>query len=98
MSIIEIGDVEKIIALVADASDPPREMEVVDRKRMLVEGLVKLVGADVYIWDAMKLIAKKLGITENTVWHHMKMIHSKFEVNSKATLQEAFFVGTTTPD
>jgi DNA-binding CsgD family transcriptional regulator len=47
---LPIQDVESIARLLAEAGDPTVEISVPNRKRMLVEGVAKLVDADVWVW------------------------------------------------
>lgn len=51
MQYLEMIDVERMIKLVAEASDPTLEMPLLDRKRRLMQGAAELVQADCWIWS-----------------------------------------------
>lgn len=55
MPILEPADVEKLVRLLDRATDPTRSLLVPDRRRSLIEGLVRLVEADVWIWSIAAL-------------------------------------------
>lgn len=48
---LEIGDLEQIVRLLDQATDPTKKLLVPDRRRLLIEGLVRLVDADMWIWS-----------------------------------------------
>ncbi len=50
MDWMALDDVEQIVRLVSEAADPTVELPVPERKRMLLEGVAKLVGADIWLW------------------------------------------------
>jgi DNA-binding CsgD family transcriptional regulator len=50
MDWLAVEDAEQIVHLVSQAGDPTVDTAVPDRKRMLVEGVAKLVGADIWLW------------------------------------------------
>lgn len=45
-------DVERILKLLHDTTDPTQELSIVERRRLLIEGLAALVEADVWIWSS----------------------------------------------
>lgn len=45
------SDVDRMVKLVASAGDPTADIPLPDRKRLLLEGVAELVGADVWIWS-----------------------------------------------
>lgn len=50
MHVLEYRDIEEIIRLVGDAGDPTISMSVPERKRMLLEGVARLIESDIWIW------------------------------------------------
>ncbi len=55
MQYLDFSDVERMIRLVTDASDPTVAMPLADRKRTLMQGTAELVGADAWIWSTATL-------------------------------------------
>jgi len=51
MNPLSIEDIEQIVHLVSEAGDPTTDLPLPDRKRMLVEGVARLIDADVFIWS-----------------------------------------------
>jgi DNA-binding CsgD family transcriptional regulator len=51
MQFLGLTDVEAIVRILATAGDPQVERSLVDRKRLLLEGLAGLIQADVWIWS-----------------------------------------------
>jgi DNA-binding CsgD family transcriptional regulator len=50
MEFLALTDVEQIVYLVSQAADPRVEVAIPQRKRMLLEGVAKLVAADIWLW------------------------------------------------
>ncbi len=48
---LELSDVEQIVRLVAEAGDPTIEMTLPERKRLLLEGVARLIDAEVWLWS-----------------------------------------------
>lgn len=48
---LELSDVEQIVRLVAEAGDPTIELTLPERKRLLLEGVAKLIDAQVWLWS-----------------------------------------------
>jgi len=55
MQRLELDDVQRMIKLVADASDPTISVPLPARKRALMQGTADLVDADVWIWSTAVL-------------------------------------------
>jgi len=55
MSILATADVEAMLNLLATAADPTIEMQVAQRKRMILEGLGRMIGADLWLWATSRL-------------------------------------------
>ena len=51
MDWLAVDDVEQIVHLVGEASDPTVEIAIPGRKRILLEGVAKLVGAEIWYWS-----------------------------------------------
>jgi DNA-binding CsgD family transcriptional regulator len=51
MQCLALTDVEQIVHLVSEAGDPTADTPVPERKRMLLEGLARLVEADMWLWS-----------------------------------------------
>jgi DNA-binding CsgD family transcriptional regulator len=51
MQPLTLTDVERIVRLVSEAGDPTVDVAVPERKRMLLEGLARLVEADIWCWS-----------------------------------------------
>ncbi len=51
---LQLSDVEQMIRLLAEASDPTIDTPLIERKRLLVLGLAKLIAADVWIWSTTR--------------------------------------------
>jgi DNA-binding CsgD family transcriptional regulator len=51
MQWLSFTDVEQIVHLVSCAADPTVEIAVPERKRLLLEGVAKLVSADIWYWS-----------------------------------------------
>jgi DNA-binding CsgD family transcriptional regulator len=49
---LEFQDIERILKLLNETTDPLLSASVPERRRLLIEGLAKLVEADVYIWSS----------------------------------------------
>jgi len=49
---LEFQDIERIVKLLNESTDPSLTISMADRRRMLIDGLAKMVEADVYIWSA----------------------------------------------
>jgi DNA-binding CsgD family transcriptional regulator len=49
---LEFHDIERILKLLNETTDPLLSASVPERRRLLIEGLAKLVEADVYIWSS----------------------------------------------
>lgn len=52
---LEFHDIEQIVKLLNESTDPMLNLGMADRRRMLIAGLAKLVQADVYIWSCTAL-------------------------------------------
>lgn len=48
---LELRDVEQVVRLLSETSDPATESSLADRRQLFVEKLARLVGADVWIWS-----------------------------------------------
>jgi DNA-binding CsgD family transcriptional regulator len=48
---LDLEDVERIVRLVAEAGDPTVEMTLPHRKRFLLEGVARLIDAEVWLWS-----------------------------------------------
>ncbi len=55
MEWLALTDVERVVRLVSEAADPTVEMPVPERKRTLLEGVAKLVSADMWIWSSVAM-------------------------------------------
>jgi len=55
MPTLELADVEQIVQLLDRATDPTKNLLQPDRRRNLIEGLVRLVDADMWIWSMTAL-------------------------------------------
>jgi DNA-binding CsgD family transcriptional regulator len=51
MQRLTLTDVEQIVHLVSEAGDPTVDVAVPERKRMLLEGVARLIGADIWLWS-----------------------------------------------
>ncbi len=51
MTAFQLNDVEALVRLVARVGDPTAEHSLVERKRMLLEGVAELIEADVWLWS-----------------------------------------------
>ena len=51
MDSLPLDDVARLIRLLAEACDPELPATAADRKRLLMDGVAQLVGADVWIWN-----------------------------------------------
>jgi DNA-binding CsgD family transcriptional regulator len=51
MHSLGLTDVEAIVRILAEAGDPTTDRPLVDRKKLLLEGLANLVEADVWLWS-----------------------------------------------
>lgn len=51
MSHLAVADVERMIALIAAATDPTVEMPLAQRKQALLEGTAALIGAEMWMWN-----------------------------------------------
>lgn len=49
---LEFHDIEQIVKLLNESTDPLLNLSLPDRRRLLIDRLAKLVDADVYIWSA----------------------------------------------
>ncbi|MCE9606581.1 MAG: helix-turn-helix transcriptional regulator [Planctomycetia bacterium] len=49
---LDFTDIERIVKLLNESTDPLLGLSVPDRRRVLIEGLARLVDADVYIWSS----------------------------------------------
>jgi DNA-binding CsgD family transcriptional regulator len=49
---LEFHDIEQIVKLLNESTDPLLNLSLPDRRRLLIAGLAKLVEADVYIWSS----------------------------------------------
>lgn len=49
---LEFHDIERIVKLLNESTDPQSGLSLPDRRRVLIEGLARLVDADVYIWSS----------------------------------------------
>ncbi len=50
--VFESDDLERILKLLNDTTDPTQDVSIADRRRMLIQGLAGLVDADVWIWSS----------------------------------------------
>lgn len=48
---LEFHDIERILTLLNESTDPSSNLTMADRRRLLIAGVAKLVDADVYIWS-----------------------------------------------
>jgi len=51
MQALSLEDVEIVVRLVAEAGDPTTELSMPDRKRLLMEGVARVIDADVWLWS-----------------------------------------------
>lgn len=52
---LEFHDIEQIVKLLNESTDPLLNLSLPERRRLLIAGLAKLVDADVYIWSMTAL-------------------------------------------
>lgn len=53
MQALELADVEAIVRLLAMVGDPHVNRSLADRKRALLEGVAKLIRADIWLWSTV---------------------------------------------
>jgi len=53
MQALPLSDVEAIVRLLALAGDPTQERLLIERKRILLEGVARLIDADVWLWSTV---------------------------------------------
>lgn len=58
---LALSDVEQIIRLIDQTTDPTKNLLLPDRRRLLIEGLVRLVDADAWIWSITAMNHDKPG-------------------------------------
>ena len=68
MKCLAISDVEQIVRLVSEAADPTADMLIPERKRILVEGIVRLIAADTWVWSTAVLDRRQRDVHVCTPW------------------------------
>lgn len=61
MNSLEITDVDKIAAILVQATDPTRQATLIERKRGLIEQVAVWLDVDVYIWTTSAANPEKFG-------------------------------------
>ena len=84
---LELADVEQIVRLLDRATDPSKQLLIPDRRRLLIEGLVRLVDADMWIWSMTAMNHERPGDVMTTCamdggWHSAAEQHRAYEILS----------------
>jgi len=53
MQTLSLSDVEAIVQILALAGDPTKDLRLAERKRLLLEGVARIISADVWLWSTV---------------------------------------------
>ena len=51
MQKLKLADVEQIVRLLSEAADPTVEIALPERKRILLEGVARMIDSDIWLWS-----------------------------------------------